>query len=45
MGYQDGVVLLTKLEETSDAIVIRGSTGAEVTAIASFARRVLCLYW
>ena len=34
VGYQDGVVLLTKLEETSDAIVIRGSTGAEVTAIA-----------
>ncbi len=33
-GFRDGSVLLAELDETKDAIVIRGSTGAEVTAIA-----------
>ena len=33
-GFQDGAVLLAELDENRKAIVIRGSTGAEVTAIA-----------
>lgn len=33
-GFRDGAVLLAELDESKDAIVLRGSTGAEVTAIA-----------
>lgn len=33
-GFRDGAVLLAELDEAKDAIVIRGSSGAEVTAIA-----------
>lgn len=33
-GFQDGAVLLAELDEAKNSIVIRGSTGAEVTAIA-----------
>ena len=33
-GFRNGAVLLAELDETKNAIVIRGSTGAEVTAIA-----------
>ena len=33
-GFQDGAVLLAELDEFKESIVIRGSTGAEVTAIA-----------
>ena len=33
-GFRDGAVLLAELDETKDAIVLQGSTGAEVTAIA-----------
>ena len=33
-GFQDGAVLLAELDEGKDPIIIRGSTGAEVTAIA-----------
>ena len=33
-GFRDGAVLLAELDETKDAIVLKGSTGAEVTAIA-----------
>ena len=33
-GFQDGAVLLAELDEAKESIVIRGSTGAEVTAIA-----------
>lgn len=33
-GFRDGAVLLAELDEMKNAIVIRGSTGAEVTAIA-----------
>ena len=33
-GFRDGAVLLAELDESKDAIVVRGSTGAEVTAIA-----------
>ena len=32
-GFQDGAVLLAELSEAEESIVIRGSTGAEVTAI------------
>ncbi|MEL6294744.1 MAG: WD40 repeat domain-containing protein [Pseudomonadota bacterium] len=32
-GFRDGAVLLAELDETKNAIVISGSTGAEVTAI------------
>lgn len=32
-GFRDGAVLLAELDETKKAIVISGSTGAEVTAI------------
>lgn len=32
-GFRDGAVLLSELDDMKDAIVIRGSTGAEVTAI------------
>ncbi|MYF90447.1 MAG: WD40 repeat domain-containing protein [Boseongicola sp. SB0676_bin_33] len=34
-GFQDGAVLLAALDEAKESIVIRGSTGAEVTAIAA----------
>ena len=34
-GFQDGAVLLAELDEAKEPIVIRGSTGAEVTAIAA----------
>ena len=34
-GFQDGAVLLAELDEAKESIVIRGSTGAEVTAIAA----------
>ena len=34
-GFQDGAVLLAELDEAKDAVVVRGSTGAEVTAIAT----------
>ena len=33
-GFRDGSVLLAKLDETVDPIAIRGSLGAEVTAMA-----------
>lgn len=33
-GFRDGAVLLAELDEMKDAIAMRGSTGAEVTAIA-----------
>ena len=33
VGFQDGAVLLTEVDESKGAIAIRGSTGAEVTAI------------
>ena len=33
-GFRDGSVLLAKLDETLDPIAIRGSLGAEVTAMA-----------
>ena len=33
-GFRDGAVLLAELDESKDAIVLKGSTGAEVTAIA-----------
>ncbi len=33
-GFQDGAVLLAELDEAKESIVIRGSAGAEVTAIA-----------
>ena len=32
-GFRDGSVLLAKLDETTESIAIRGSNGAEVTAI------------
>ena len=32
-GFQDGAVLLSEVDESKGAIAIRGSTGAEVTAI------------
>ncbi|MCY4195866.1 MAG: WD40 repeat domain-containing protein [Rhodobacteraceae bacterium] len=34
VGFQDGTVLLAALNDNKESIVIRGSTGAEVTAIA-----------
>jgi len=34
-GFQDGAVLLAELDEARESIVVRGSTGAEVTAIAT----------
>ena len=34
-GFQDGAVLLAALDEAKESIVVRGSTGAEVTAIAA----------
>ena len=34
-GFQDGTVLLSELDESKDAIVLRDSTGTEVTAIAT----------
>ncbi len=33
-GFRDGSVLLAKLDETVDPIAIRGSSGAEITAMA-----------
>ena len=33
-GFRDGAVLLAELDESKDAIVLKGSKGAEVTAIA-----------
>jgi hypothetical protein len=33
VGFQDGAVLLAEVDESKGAIGIRGSTGAEVTAI------------
>lgn len=33
-GFRDGTVLLAELDETKEDIVVRGSTGADVTAIA-----------
>ena len=33
-GFRDGAVLLSQLDESKDAIVLKGSSGAEVTAIA-----------
>ena len=33
-GFQDGAVLLAELDKNKEPIVIKGSTGAEVTAIA-----------
>ena len=33
-GFQDGAVLLAKLDEEKKAIAIRGSTNAEVSGIA-----------
>jgi len=33
-GFQDGTVVLAELDEGKDTVVLRGSTGAEVTAIA-----------
>tara|TARA_Y100000588_G_scaffold285802_1_gene303561 strand:+ start:518 stop:733 length:216 start_codon:yes stop_codon:yes gene_type:complete len=33
-GFQDGTVLLAELNESKDPVVLRGSTGVEVTAIA-----------
>ena len=33
-GFRDGAVLLAVLDESKDAIVLKGSKGAEVTAIA-----------
>lgn len=38
-GFRDGAVLLAELDETKDAVVLRGSKGAEVTAIAVTASR------
>ncbi|MEM9813454.1 MAG: WD40 repeat domain-containing protein [Pseudomonadota bacterium] len=38
-GFQDGAVLLGELDDTKDGIVLRGSTGTEVTAIAVTASR------
>ena len=34
-GFQDGTVLLAELDESKDTVVLRGSTGVEVTAIAT----------
>ncbi|MEM7191438.1 MAG: WD40 repeat domain-containing protein [Pseudomonadota bacterium] len=34
VGFQDGAVLLGEVDETKEAVVLRGSTGAEVTALA-----------
>ena len=34
VGFRDGAVLMAELDETKDAFVLRGSTDAEVTAIA-----------
>ena len=34
VGFQDGVVLLAELDESKDPIVLKSSSGAEVTAIA-----------
>ena len=34
-GFQDGAVLLAELDENKEPVVVRGSTGAEVTAIAT----------
>ena len=33
-GFQDGTVVLAELDKGKDTVVLRGSTGAEVTAIA-----------
>ena len=33
-GFRDGAVLLAELDESKDAIVLKGSTGTEITAIA-----------
>ena len=33
-GFRDGAVLLAELDESKDAIVLKGTKGAEVTAIA-----------
>ncbi len=33
-GFQDGAVLVAELDEAKESIVVRGTTGAEVTAIA-----------
>ncbi|MEM9430792.1 MAG: WD40 repeat domain-containing protein [Pseudomonadota bacterium] len=38
-GFQDGAVLLGEMDDTKDGIVLRGSTGTEVTAIAVTASR------
>ena len=34
VGYQDGAVLLSELEEDAEDFVLRGTTGVEVTALA-----------
>lgn len=34
VGFRDGAVLMAEIDETKDAFVLRGSTDAEVTAIA-----------
>lgn len=34
VGFRDGAVMMAELDETKDAFVLRGSTDAEVTAIA-----------
>lgn len=38
-GFRDGAVLLAELDEGKEGIVLRGSTGTEVTAIAVSASR------
>jgi len=35
VGFNDGAVLLAELDESKDSIVLKGSSGAEVTAIAA----------